>query len=73
METSDYIQVKSSQLNLYRKIPFYYETASGSFALYKPVGVTLSEMRIRYRMLPKKLFIKRKNKVEAIQEVYRPW
>lgn len=69
METSDYIQVKSSQLNLYRKIPFYYETASGSFALYKPVGVTLSEMRIRYRMLPKKLFIKRKNKVEAIQEV----
>lgn len=69
METTDYIQVRSSQLNLYRKIPFYYETRSGEFALYKPVGVTLSEMRIRYRMLPKRLFIKRKNKIEAIQEV----
>lgn len=69
MEVSDYIQVKNHQLNLYRKIPFYYETAGGSFALYKPIGVTLSEMRIRYRMLPKKLFMKRKNKVEAIQEV----
>jgi putative nucleotidyltransferase with HDIG domain len=69
METTEYIRVKSSQLNLYRKIPFYYETRSGDFALYKPVGVTLSEMRIRYRMLPKALYIKRKNKVEAIQEV----
>jgi HD-GYP domain-containing protein (c-di-GMP phosphodiesterase class II) len=69
MDTSDYIKVKSSQLNLYRKIPFYYETTGGGFALYKPTGVTLSEMRIRYRMLPRRLYIKRKNKVEAIQEV----
>lgn len=69
MEPSDYIEVKSSQLNLYRKIPFYYETVGGGFALYKPLGVTLSEMRIQHRMLPKQLYIKRKNKVEAIQEV----
>ncbi len=69
MEPSEYIPVKTSQLNLYRKIPFYYETPGGGFALYKPIGVTLSEMRIRYRMLPKRLYIKRKNKVEAIQEV----
>lgn len=69
MEPSDYIEVKSSQLNLYRKIPFYYETVGGGFALYKPIGVTLSEMRIQHRMLPKQLYIKRKNKVEAIQEV----
>jgi HD-GYP domain-containing protein (c-di-GMP phosphodiesterase class II) len=69
MEPSNYIEVKSSQLNLYRKIPFYYETVGGGFALYKPIGVTLSEMRIQHRMLPKQLYIKRKNKVEAIQEV----
>ena len=66
---TDFIQVKSSNLNLYRKVPFYYENRRGDFALYKPIGVTLSEMRIRERMHPKKLYIKRTNKIEAIQEV----
>jgi len=65
----DFIQVKSSNLNLYRKVPFYYENRYGHYALYKPVGVTLSEMRIRERMHPRKLYIKRINKIEAIQEV----
>jgi putative nucleotidyltransferase with HDIG domain len=49
-------------------IPFYYENRHGNFALYKPIGVKLSEMRIREQMHPKKLYIKRKNKIEAIQE-----
>jgi putative nucleotidyltransferase with HDIG domain len=66
---ADFIQVKSSNLNLYRKVPFYFENRHGDFALYKPIGVTLSEMRIRERMHPKKLYIKRKNKIEAIQEI----
>jgi len=65
----DFIQVKGSNLNLYRKVPFYFENSYGDFALYKPIGVTLSEMRIRERMHPKKLYIKRKNKIEAIQEI----
>ena len=65
----DYIQVDNSRLNLFRKVPFYYENRKGGFAIYKPVGVTLSEMRIRDRMHPKILYIKRKNKIEAIQEV----
>src|SRR5512139_2042880 len=69
MDATEYIEVKSSQLNFYRKIPFYYENRRGDFALYKPIGVTLSEMRIRERMHPKKLYIKRKNRIEAIQEV----
>ena len=68
MNRTDYIQVKSAQLNLYRKIPFYYENIKGEYALYKPIGVTLSEMRIRERMHPQRLYIKRENKVEAIQE-----
>ena len=65
----NYIQVDNSRLNLFRKAPFYYENRKGDFAIYKPVGVTLSEMRIREQMHPKKLFIKRKNKIEAIQEI----
>ena len=69
MLDQSYILVENSRLNLFRKIPFYYENREGEFAIYKPVGVTLSEMRIRERMHPKKLYIKRKNKVEAIQEV----
>lgn len=66
---TDFILVKSPLLHLYRKIPFYYQTTQNKYALYKPVGVTLSEMRIRERMHPKKLYIKRQNKIEAIQEV----
>jgi len=66
---TDYIQVKSSHLDLYRKVPFYFENSQGEFALYKPVDVTLSEMRIRERLHPEKLYIKRKNKIEAIQEI----
>ena len=66
---TDYIQVKSSHLDLYRKVPFYFENSQGEFSLYKPVDVTLSEMRIRERLHPEKLYIKRKNKIEAIQEV----
>jgi len=53
----DYIQVDNSRLNLFRKVPFYYENSKGAFAIYKPVGVTLSEMRIREQMHPKKLYI----------------
>jgi len=66
---TDFIRVKSSHLDLYRKVPFYFENSQGEFALYKPVDVTLSEMRIRERLHPEKLYIKRKNKIEAIQEV----
>jgi putative nucleotidyltransferase with HDIG domain len=50
-------------------VPFYFENNHGEFALYKPVGMTLGEMRIRERMHPKVLYIKRRNKIEAIQEV----
>lgn len=60
-------------MNFYRKVPFYYENGTGQYALYKPVGVTLSEMRIREGLHPKKLYIKRKNKIEAIQEVQREY
>jgi len=47
METADFIWVKSSHLNFYRKIQLYCENRSGGFALYTRIGVTLSEMRIR--------------------------
>lgn len=70
---SNFIRVKGSNLNFYRKVPFYYENSPDHYALYKPIGVTLSEMRIREGLHPKKLYIKRKNKIEAIQEVQREY
>jgi putative nucleotidyltransferase with HDIG domain len=66
---TDFVLVKNSLLNLYRKIPFYYQVVNDDFALYKPAGITLSEMRIREQLHPKQLYIKRRNKIEAIQEV----
>jgi HD-GYP domain-containing protein (c-di-GMP phosphodiesterase class II) len=65
----DYMVAENSLLHLYRRIPLYYRVAGDDFALYKPAGVTLSEMRIREQMLPKRLYIQIRNKIEAIQEV----
>jgi putative nucleotidyltransferase with HDIG domain len=65
----EYVFVNNSMLYFYKKVPLYYFTKNGEYALYKPRGITLKDMRIKEKLLPKKLFIKRESKVEAIQEV----
>ena len=65
----EYIFVKSSLLYFYRKVPLYYYSDKNDYLLYKPSGITLKEMRIKEKLLPKKLYIKQKAKIEAIQEV----
>ena len=67
----EYIFVKNSLLYFYRKVPLYYYSDKGEYLLYKPSGITLREMRIKEKLLPKKLFIKQKAKIEAIQEVQK--
>jgi putative nucleotidyltransferase with HDIG domain len=69
--STEFIFVKNSLLYFYRKVPLYYHAANGHFSLYKPVGITLAEMRIREKLLPKKLYIKQKSKIEAIKEVQK--
>jgi len=64
---TDYIQVKSSHLDLYRKVPFYFENSQGEFALYKPVDVTLSEMRIRERCIQKNYISSVKTKLRLFR------
>jgi len=69
--SQEFIFVKNSLLYFYRKVPLYYYSANGEYLLYKPAGITLKEMRIKEKLLPKKLFIKQKTKIEAIQEVQK--
>ncbi len=69
--TTEFILVKHSLLYLYRKVPLYYLTKHGNYALYKPAGITLREMRIKENLVPNRLFIKQKSRIDAIQEVQK--
>jgi putative nucleotidyltransferase with HDIG domain len=68
---NEFIFVKNSLLYFYRKVPLYYYAGDGKCVLYKPAGITLKEMRIKEKLLPKKLYIKQKSKVDAIKEVQK--
>jgi putative nucleotidyltransferase with HDIG domain len=67
--SGDYVFVNNSMLYFYKRVPLYYYTGSGEYALYKPRGISLKDMRIKEKRLPKELFIKQDSKVAAIQEV----
>ena len=66
---TEFIFVKNSLLYFYKKVPLYYYADNGECVLYKPAGITLKEMRIKKKLLPKKLYIKQKSKIDAIKEV----
>ena len=68
---TEFILIKDSNFNTYKKFPLYYQTANGDFLLYKPAGVPVKEVRFRDRLLPKDLYIKKKNKIEAVQEIQK--
>jgi HD-GYP domain-containing protein (c-di-GMP phosphodiesterase class II) len=66
-----YLQVRKSNLNLYRAVPLYYKANDGIFALYKPPGLTLSEMRIEQDLVPPQLFINKSDKLQGIREIQK--
>lgn len=66
----NYIQVRESQINYYRKVPLYYKATRDSYALYKPSGALISELRIRQEKHPR-LFIRQEDRVRAIQELQK--
>jgi len=63
--------IKSSHFSAYQKFPLYYQAHNDHFVLYKPAGMSLEDMRIRERLLPKKLYIQKKNKIKAVQEIQK--
>jgi len=68
---TEFTLIKSSHFFAYEKFPLYYQSDSGDFVLYKPAGITLEDMRIRERLLPKKLYIQKKNKIKAVKEIQK--
>ena len=68
---TEFTLIKSSHFFAYKKFPLYYQTVNKDFVLYKPAGMNMKDMRIREQLLPQKLFIQKKNKIEAVQEIQR--
>ena len=68
---AEFAMIKSSHFFAYEKFPLYYQAVNGDFVLYKPAGTTLIDMRIREQLLPKKLYIQKKNKIGAVQEIQK--
>jgi putative nucleotidyltransferase with HDIG domain len=68
---TEFTLAKSSHFFAYEKFPLYYQSDNGHFVLYKPAGITLKDMRIRERLLPKKMYIQKKNKIKAVQEIQK--
>ncbi len=70
MKTRAYIPVRPSQVRYYRRVPLFFESAPGVFQLYKPAGMTISEVRLEEGLHPK-LFIEETDRDEAALEVHR--
>jgi putative nucleotidyltransferase with HDIG domain len=68
---TEFTLIKSSHFFAYKNFPLYYQAINGDFVLYKPAGITLKEMRIREKLLPDKLYLQKKNKVDAVQEIQK--
>ena len=68
---SGFILIKSSHFFAYKKFQLYYQAVNGDFVLYKPAGITLKDMRIQQRLLPQRLYIQKKNKIKAVQEIQK--
>jgi HD-GYP domain-containing protein (c-di-GMP phosphodiesterase class II) len=65
-----YIPVRRSQIRYYLRVPLYCEMPTGSYQLYKPPGMGISDLRLDEGMHPR-LFIQQVDRSEAIREVHK--
>ena len=63
-----YIPVRRSQINFYREVPLYYKPATDKYALYKPSGKLVAELRLNESRYPK-LYISQEDRIDAIIEL----
>lgn len=70
MTQTNYIRVRNSQINYYKKVALFYQTGNDLFGLYKPAGTSLSEMRLNQQRHPP-LFIQAADRIMAIKEIQR--
>ncbi len=66
---TDFVLIKESNHDRYHKFPLYLQRCNGDFLLYKPAGVAVEDIRIHDGLLPKNLYIEKRNKIKAIQEI----
>jgi len=65
-----YIPVRRSQINFYREVALYYQPAKDKYALYKPSGKLVAELRLNESRYPN-LYISQEDRIEAIVELQR--
>lgn len=65
------ILARKSQIKFYKNTSLYIKGENNKFSLYKSAGVTIKDMRINEKRLPAELYIKRKDKIESIQEAQK--
>jgi HD-GYP domain-containing protein (c-di-GMP phosphodiesterase class II) len=66
----NYIRVRNSQINYYKKIALFYQSGTEAFALYKPAGTRLSELRLTQERHPP-LYIQEADRIIAIKEIQK--
>lgn len=66
-----FIKARKSQLHWYRDVPLYSQADESKFVLYKPSGITLSEMRMTKGLHPDILYIKTDDKIKGLQEAQK--
>lgn len=65
------ILARKSQIKFYKNTSLYIKGENNKFSLYKSAGVTIKDMRINKKRLPAELYIKKKDKIESIQEAQK--
>lgn len=65
----DYLIVKSSQINMFKDVPLYYQSQEDSYTLYKKKGEILDQSRLDETKHPD-LFIRKDDKKKAVNELF---
>ena len=69
-ESESYIPIRKSQITYYRDVPLFYRTPNETYALYKPAGTRISDLRIGEMRHPS-LFIRQEDRIAAIRELQK--
>ena len=70
MQEKNYIAIRNSQIKFYKDVGLYY-IEGGSFVLYKPPGMYLTQMRLKEARHPTELYIHQKDRITAIKELQK--
>lgn len=65
---TEHLNIKASQIHLFKTVPFYYQSREGEFVLYKKSGNIIEKDRAVKSKHPK-LFILKKDKDDALKEL----